>query len=282
MEPVVSTRSTSAPGTMAPVGSATTPCTEGVAGGAAGLEGLQAKATPGAARTRMAAAERKKKAEKRMMRYLQGKTKRETELRTSEAGCRYFALRFCINFYRAEGGCPVGGGIDEHVGGDGFEAAGGEAKGAANAPGAGVTGGLHVDLAVTDHHGLLGARIGFLHEGEEAFGVGLFGCEAVAAVNIEEVGCEAEGFADGARGTDGFVGEDGHGAVRRGGLGIRLGHRLGFGFIVDSAQGGEGFENAFVGVGVVELVFAIVVEKEGVALGEGFFAGVEAVVGGEG
>ena len=54
---------------------------------------------------------------------------------------------------------------------------------------------------------------GFGDEGEEAFGVGLFGGEGVAAVVLEEEWSEAEGGADVARGDDGFVGEDGHGQL---------------------------------------------------------------------
>jgi hypothetical protein len=76
-------------------------------------------------------------------------------------------------------------------------------------------------------------------------GVGFFGVEAVAAVVLEEVGSEAEVGADVAGGIDGLVGQDGH-------------EHLG----VCGSDGFEGFEYAGIEEGVVELVDAVVVEKE--------------------
>jgi hypothetical protein len=51
---------------------------------------------------------------------------------------------------------------------------------------------------------------------------------------------------------------------------------------VNFVQRVEGFEDTFVGVGVVEFVLAIVVEEVLVGFGEEFFGGLDSVVGGEG
>ena len=80
--------------------------------------------------------------------------------------------------------------------------------------------------------------------------VGLLGMKAVAAIVLKEEAVEAEVRADVAGGVDGLVGEDGHGEVGKRG-----------------ADGFEGFYDAGVDVGVVELVDAVVGEEEG----EGFF-----------
>ena len=86
---------------------------------------------------------------------------------------------------------------------------------------------------------------GFVDEGFETVGVGFFGVEAVAAVVLEEVGGEAEVSADVAGGIDRLVGQDCH-------------EHLG----MCGTNGSEGFEDAGVEDGVVELVDAVVVEEK--------------------
>jgi hypothetical protein len=102
----------------------------------------------------------------------------------------------------------VGRGFDERVG---FET-----EGAADASGAAVACGEDVRVCVADHDGF-GWGDGtacdgccFGNKGFQAMRVGFFGVEAVAAVVLEEEGCEAEVGADVAGGVDGFVGQDGH------------------------------------------------------------------------
>ena len=85
-------------------------------------------------------------------------------------------------------------------------------------------------------------------------GVGFLSVEAVAAVVLEEEAREAEVSADVAGGVDGLVGQDGH-------------EHLG----VCGTNGLEGFEDAGVEEGVVELVDAVVVEEECEGLGYIFF-----------
>ena len=75
--------------------------------------------------------------------------------------------------------------------------------------------------------------------------VRLFGVEAVAAVVLEEEGRETEVVADGAGRVDGLVGEDSHED-----------------FGVGGADGLERGEDTWVEKGVVELMDAVVVEKE--------------------
>jgi len=69
-----------------------------------------------------------------------------------------------IDFRRTQGGCPVSRGVDEHVGRDGFEAAGCEAEGAADAPCPCVSGSLDIDLAVANHDRFFRTRSRLLHE----------------------------------------------------------------------------------------------------------------------
>ena len=76
---------------------------------------------------------------------------------------------------------------------------------------------------------------------------------------MEEVVGQAQSFADAARGPNRLVGEHGHGSHGDAGR------------IVQLVQGLEGVENARVGVGEVELVLAVVLEKEGVGPGEEIF-----------
>jgi hypothetical protein len=87
-----------------------------------------------------------------------------------------------------------------------------------------------------------GDGAGFGNETSEAVRVGFLRVEAVAAVVLEEEGAQAEVSADVARGVDGLVGQDGHKH-----------------FGVCGADGFEGFEDAGVEEGVVELVDAVVV-----------------------
>ena len=90
-----------------------------------------------------------------------------------------------------EGG-PVGWGVGQVVGRGVGEGVGFEAEGTADAAGAAVTGGEDVDVGVADHdgfgggNGAAGEGGGFLDEGFEAVGVGLFRVEAVAAVVLKE------------------------------------------------------------------------------------------------
>jgi len=81
-------------------------------------------------------------------------------------------------------------------------------------------------------------------------GIGLFGVKAVATVVLEEEAVETEVGADVAGWIDGFVGEDGHGERGVGGV-----------------DGFEGFEDAWVDVGEVEFVDAVVIEEEGKGFG---------------
>jgi hypothetical protein len=126
-----------------------------------------------------------------------------------------------------------------------------EAEGAADAARAAVTCGEDVNVGVADHDGSCGVDgdvgdgSGFGHKGLEAVRVGLFCVEAVAAVVLEEEAREVEVSADVARGADRFVGEDGH-----------------ENFGVVGADGSQCFEDAWVEVGIVEFVDAVVVEKE--------------------
>ena len=135
-----------------------------------------------------------------------------------------------------------------------------KAEGTADAAGSTVAGGENVDVSVADHDGFGGSDgVGgegacFGDETFEAVGVGLLGVKAVAAVVLEEVGGEAEVGADVAGGVDGLVGQDGHEH-----LGVR------------GADGFEGFEDAGIEDGVVELVDAIVVEEECEGFGYIFF-----------
>jgi len=159
-------------------------------------------------------------------------------------------------------GGPVAGGIDEDVGlffwrggGEGVVA---EAEGAAYAPDAGVAGGLKIDLAVADHGSFFCADADLIHEGAESERIGLFEGEAVSTVDVEEVIGEAEALADAASGADGLVGEDSHDA--RGGRGGGIGG-------VELVKSVEGVEDAFIGVGEVELVGTIVVEEKFVGAG---------------
>jgi hypothetical protein len=111
----------------------------------------------------------------------------------------------------ADEGGPVGWGVGEVVGWGVGEGVGIEAEGAADAAGATAAGGEDVDVGVADHDGFgggdgaAGVGGGFLDEGFEAMGVGLFGVEAVAAVVLEEEAGEAEVCADVTGGVDGFV-----------------------------------------------------------------------------
>ena len=73
-----STRSTSAPGTIAPVGSATTPCMDEAVAGGVEFKGVEAKATAGNTRKRA-------QAKKRMMRNLQSKHRVKTSQRANDA-----------------------------------------------------------------------------------------------------------------------------------------------------------------------------------------------------
>ena len=99
-----------------------------------------------------------------------------------------------------------------------------------------------------------GNGVRFGDEAFESVGVGLFGVEAVAAVVLEKEARETEVVADVAGGFDGLVGEDGH-------------EHPG----VCGTDGFEGFEDAGVEEGVVELVNAVVVEKKCEGFGYIFF-----------
>jgi hypothetical protein len=116
---------------------------------------------------------------------------------------------------------------------------------------------LDVDLAVADHDCFIGAYADLVHEGAEAEGIGLFEGEGVSTIDVEEVAGEAEAFADAAGGANGLVGKHSHNAG--GGWGYGVG-------VVEGMEGMERVEDSFVGVGEVEFMSAVVVEKEGVGL----------------
>ncbi len=146
------------------------------------------------------------------------------------------------------------------VGVRGGEGVWAEAVEAAERTGAGSAGGFDVDVRVADHDGFVELDLGLADEGEEAFGIGLFGGEGVSTVVLEEEAVEAEVCADGSAGHDGFVGEDGHGEI-----GTAL------------ADGGEGFKNTWIEGGEIQLVDLVVGDKpvqgfvdEGVVVRVGF------------
>ena len=85
---------------------------------------------------------------------------------------------------------------------------------------------------------------------KQPLGIGFFGCETVAAINVQKVGGESQRLADGLRWTHRLICEDCHGARRH----IKL--------IVYLVQRLERLKHAFVRIGVVQFVLAIVVEEE--------------------
>ena len=142
-----------------------------------------------------------------------------------------------------------------------------EAEGAADAARAAVAGGEDVDVGVADHDGFCrsdgtpGDVTGFRYEPLKTVRVGLLGVEAVAAVVLEEKAGEIEVGADVAGWVDGFIREDRHEDSG-----------------VSGSDGIERFEDTGVKVGVVELVDAVVVEKECKCFGYIFFV-VEVALG---
>src|SRR5580704_258670 len=88
---------------------------------------------------------------------------------------------------------------------------------------------------------------------------------------MEKIIGEAQPLADAARGSHGFVGEHGHDSLRAAGT------------VVQFSQSLKRVKYSFVGVGEVELVLAIVLEKECVGFGEKIFVDLfRSNVGGEG
>ena len=139
------------------------------------------------------------------------------------------------------------GEVDEYVCRGGGQSVWGEAIGNADGVEAGVSAGFNVDVGVADDDSLMRADADFFEQFKGAFGIGFFGREAIAAVDLREEWSEAEGFDDGAGGNYGFVGEHGH--FSRSAVGGAM-------------DGGEGVVNAVVDGGVVEFVFAVVGEKK--------------------
>ncbi len=148
------------------------------------------------------------------------------------------------------------GEVDEYVWRGGGQSVRGETVGDADGVEAGVSAGFNVDVGVADDGGLMRRRAGFFEQFEGAFGIGLFGGETIAAVDLREKRSEAEGFDDGARGDDGFVGEHGHFSRRA---------------VGGTLDGGEGVTDSVVDGGVVEFVFAVVGEKKLQSLAKGCF-----------
>ena len=83
---------------------------------------------------------------------------------------------------------------------------------AAQRPRAGIARGFDVDLAVANHHGLFGSCTGFFHQRTQADGIGFLQGEAVAAVDMKKVVCQAEPLADASRRAHRLVGEHRHGS----------------------------------------------------------------------
>ena len=151
---------------------------------------------------------------------------------------------------------PLGWRVDQHIGRGVNEGLRTEAKYAADRPRAGVAGRLDVYLAVADHDGLLRRGAGFFHQRAQAKGIGLLYGEAVAPIDMEEVVGQAQPLADAARRIHGLVGEHGHDSRGAAGRVVQLVQRL------------QRVENAFVGIGEVQLVLAVVLQEKLVGLGE--------------
>src|SRR5438270_6078875 len=83
-----------------------------------------------------------------------------------------------------------------------------EAVAHADAKDAGIAGGHHVDVGVTDDHGFFRIRVCFAEQRLDAQWVGLFGMETIAAVNLEEKFRKPERFADGTRRMNRLVAKD--------------------------------------------------------------------------
>src|SRR5215470_14780819 len=92
-----------------------------------------------------------------------------------------------------------------------------EAVGYATTPRAGVTGRLHVNFGIAYEHDLFGRGAEIAQQDSHPCGVGFFGLETIAAIDVTKVGRQSQSLENLAAETHWFVCKHGHGhAIERG------------------------------------------------------------------
>src|SRR5579859_5421607 len=137
-------------------------------------------------------------------------------------------------------------GIDQDVRRGRFEGVRSESVGHAAAPDAGIAGGEHINIRIADDDGFFRSAAAFAAQSIYAQRVGLFGGEAVSAVNLKEEITQAKRLHDLAGRVHRLVAEHGEPARRS----VEIGREL--------LQGGQ---NSVVYQGMIQLVLAVVKQK---------------------